>query len=196
MAPYCHAPLLQPNGIRLLRLLPTKEDSKNIQCELFECALRPSDGAARPYEALSYVWGSTLKPESITIVDQKRDRQFAITQSLHAALLRLRDHDIPRIIWIDAICIDQSNKTERSHQIPLMAEIYAKASRVVVWLGEEKDNSDQALEEVRLAAAGSLDLSKAPQPSRQVITTLLERSWFERVWVGQQHSTTHGNRRN
>ena len=49
--------------------------------------------------------------------------------------------------WTDGICINQANEKEKEDQIALMAEIYAKASRVVVWLGEAKDDSDRALEE-------------------------------------------------
>ncbi|KAH8691062.1 heterokaryon incompatibility, partial [Phaeosphaeriaceae sp. PMI808] len=88
------------------------------------------------YEALSYVWGSECKPNHIIVVeDQKKDRKTDITKNLHEALLCLRDQDIPRVIWVDAVCIDQGNNVEKASQIPLMVEIYARAIRVIVWLG-------------------------------------------------------------
>jgi len=184
MPRYRHSPLLQSYNIRLLQLLPGKENSKNVRCKLFECALQKSDEVSRPYEALSYVWGSTENPQSIIILeDQKDDQEFTVTQNLHAALLHLQDHDIPRILWVDVICIDQSNNTEKGSQILLMAEIYAKASRVIVWLGEAQEYRDQALETVRVAAENPMDLSKAQPFQQQRISTLLQRPWFRRIWV-------------
>ncbi|KAJ8106822.1 hypothetical protein OPT61_g9288 [Boeremia exigua] len=44
----------------------------------------------------------------------------------------------PKFLWMDAICIDQSNGLERNHQVPLMREIYSKTKRVIVWLGDKK----------------------------------------------------------
>ncbi len=61
-----------------------------------------------------------------------------------------------------------------------MAEIYSRASRVVVWLGEAKDDSDQALEDIRLAADAE---SPVNEPNKQAILALLYRPWFERIWV-------------
>jgi hypothetical protein len=187
MPKYLHSPLSQPDSIRLLQLLPRKDRSKNLRCKLLECAIRRSDKAIRPYEALSYVWGSENYPQSIIIVeDQKDDQEFAVTRNLHMALLHLQDCDIPRIIWVDAVCIDQSNKTEKALQIPLMAEIYAKASRVIVWLGEAQDDSVHALEAIRLAAERFMDPSKTQQLPEQAILALLDRPWFRRIWVREQ----------
>jgi hypothetical protein len=184
MARYCHAPLSQPHTIRLLRILPSKENSSSIRCEIFECALRHSDGSTRPYEALSYVWGSERKPQSITIVaDKKQDHHFDVTQSLHAVLVHLRDHDIPRVIWVDAVCINQTDKAEKGHQIPYIAEIYAKASSVLVWLGEAKDDSDKALEAIQVVSGSTLELLETLQLPVRPITKLLERPWFRRIWV-------------
>lgn len=182
---YQHSQLSLPESIRLLRLLPSEVEPKNLRCELFEYALRRSDKVTRPYEALSYVWGSEHKPQSIIIDNQC----FKVTQNLYAALLHLQDHDIPRIIWVDAICIDQSNETEKEQQIPLIAEIYAKASRVIVWLGEAKDDSDRALEAIRVAGKNSIDPSKISQLQSQAIAALLQRPWFRRIWVSEQGCT-------
>jgi hypothetical protein len=183
MSDYLFAPLSQRDNIRLLQLLPSKNSSK-LRCKIFECTLQNSDKGIRPYEALSYVWGSEEKPRRITVVgNQHGERDFAITENLHAALSQIQDHDIPRIIWIDAVSIDQSNNIEKSYQIPLMAEIYAKASRVIVWLGEAQDDSTQALEAIRTAAASVMSRSAAPKLPEQAISALLDRPWFRRIWV-------------
>lgn len=52
---------------------------------------------------------------------------FPVTVNLHAALTRLRDHYIGRIIWVDAVWIDQTNLEEWKQQVQLMAKIYSKA---------------------------------------------------------------------
>jgi hypothetical protein len=120
------------------------------------------------------------------------------------ALLHLRDRFVERIIWIDAICINQDDNGEKGQQVQTMAKIYAKASRVIVWLGEAADNSDQALEEIRMAAEEQHTNpaiyktnqqvtfgrsyqqhrnSAINETSQQAILRLLERPWFHRIWV-------------
>ncbi|KAF2175497.1 hypothetical protein K469DRAFT_724121 [Zopfia rhizophila CBS 207.26] len=154
---------LSPTSIRLLRLLPSEKDTQSLQYELFEYPIQSSDTASHPYKALSYVWGSKDKPRSIIIANQNSN----ITQNLYAALLHLQNH---------------TYKKEKESQILLMAEIYAKASRVVVWLGEAKDNSDRALKAIRLIGENSARLLRA-ELAQQAIVQLLQQPWFRRVWV-------------
>ena len=169
-----------PDSIRLLRLIPNKNDTANIRCELFEYTLQESDKVTHLYEALSYAWGGSDKPRSIFIDNQ----YLAVTLNLHAALLRLRDRDIPRIIWVDAVCINQENEQEKEHQIQSMAKIYGKASRVIVWLGERADDSDGALEAIRAVDKPTNTSNK--EMIQQAILPLLQRPWFRRIWVRQQ----------
>ncbi|EGZ70088.1 HET-domain-containing protein [Neurospora tetrasperma FGSC 2509] len=157
--------------IRLLQLLPSENEDAVIHCRLFSTAL--DSKGIRPYEALSYVWGSEAKPCSISI----NGCDLPIGENLHAALLHLRDHSIERTIWIDAICINQEDEEEKGHQVQSMAKIYAKASRVIVWLGEEAAGSDQALEEIRIAT----ELSTRRLDNKAGILTLLQRPWFQRI---------------
>jgi hypothetical protein len=179
MAKYCYSQLSLPTGvIRLLRLLPSERDVESMQGELFEYRLRNSDKPSHPYEALSYVWGDDEKPQSISIGNLNLD----ITQNLYTALLHLRDHDCSRILWVDAICINQENDEEKEYQISLMTEIYSKALRVAVWLGEAAVDSDRALELIRLAGEKSAGLSNI-ELSRHAIRQLLKRPWFRRIWV-------------
>lgn len=88
------------------------------------------------------------------------------------------------MLWIDAICINQEDDDEKGQQVQSMAKIYAKASRVIVWLGEAAEDSDQALEEIRIAAVKqSTNLAINETNHQQAILTLLERPWFRRIWV-------------
>ncbi|KAK3947007.1 heterokaryon incompatibility protein-domain-containing protein [Pseudoneurospora amorphoporcata] len=131
--PYYNFPISRSH-IRLLRLLPPENENAAIHYELFPTAL--DSKGTRPYEALSYVWGSKDKPY----------------------------------------------EEEKGHQVQSMAKIYAKASRVIVWLGEEAAGSDQALEEIRIAA----ELSTKELDNKAGILTLLQRPWFQRIWVLQE----------
>jgi hypothetical protein len=183
MPPYPNPPLFEKsNVIRLLRLLPSKDKREFLRCEIFEYDLHALNTTVHLYEALSYVWGEEEKPKSIIITrDQKDDHEFAVTRNLHAALLQLRNCEFPRVIWVDAVCINQSDDNEKQHQIQFMPLIYAKASRVNVWLGESEAN-DQALRYIRIAAersAKALDI----ETSQLEIMRLLERPWFQRIWV-------------
>jgi hypothetical protein len=175
----------KPGFIRLLRLLPENNDEGQIQCELVEYNLRGSSKVTHPYEALSYFWGDQDNRQYIVVDNQK----LAVGQNLYGALSRLRDHDFTRILWIDAICIDQQNDKEKEAQIQMMALIYAQARCVLVWLGEAADGSDQVLEKIRLA---SLRVPEYPNDVGEKvideeIPALLIRPWFKRMWVRETY---------
>ncbi|TGO33995.1 hypothetical protein BHYA_0217g00080 [Botrytis hyacinthi] len=139
---------LDSESIRLLGLMPDKDLTSPIHCRLHDYSLRESDRGAHLYEALSYVWGSPENPKVVYI----NNRSLSVTANLYAALLHLRDRAFERIIWVDSICINQEDNTEKGHQIQLMAKIYGQANRVIVYLGNEAVDSNQALESIRIAA--------------------------------------------
>ncbi|XP_014555772.1 hypothetical protein COCVIDRAFT_64178, partial [Bipolaris victoriae FI3] len=180
-------PLL-PDSIRLLRLLPSEDETAPIQCELFHYSLQESGRRTHPYEALSYVWGRADNPQSIFVRehDPTSGNGLPVTQNLHAALARLRYSLFERIIWIDAVCINQNDDREREQQIQFMAKIYALANRVIVWLGEVAEDSDQALHWIRAAGGTMPQIPLCDGMSQQAVTALLQRPWFRRIWVLQE----------
>ncbi|KAJ8130878.1 hypothetical protein O1611_g2749 [Lasiodiplodia mahajangana] len=192
---YRYRPL--PSGsIRLLQIMPHRDEYAPIQCHLVDYFLLDPDSGKQPhlYEALSYVWGS---PEKTRLVYLETG-YLAITENLHAALSRLRNRTFPRVIWADAICINQDDERERGFQVQLMAVIYAKATCVLVWLEEAIGRSrssreetitdgDRALEEICAAVEGQSP-GWVDDATRKVIVTLLNRSWFRRIWVLQEVS--------
>ncbi|KFA79077.1 hypothetical protein S40288_07030 [Stachybotrys chartarum IBT 40288] len=117
---------LGPQSIRLLRILPGV-DHHTVRCSLEEADVR------RPahYEALSYCWGDAKDKLTISC----NGLPFEVTRSLHSALIRLRLANQARLIWADAICINQNDTSERSAQVLLMQAIYQRALSVVIWLG-------------------------------------------------------------
>lgn len=93
---------LATDAIRLVRLL-RGDQSQPIECEIFETYLHQVEGV--PYEALSYVWGAKQSANPIWL----HGRQFELTENLYEALVHLRRRDEDRLLWIDAICIDQNH---------------------------------------------------------------------------------------
>lgn len=192
---YVYSPLPGPIYIRLLRLMPHQDKDAPLQCQLFEYPLRGARQRVHMYEALSYVWGSEEDQKFIYIrTDDKSDRsspspvagnsrRLLVTANLRDALSHLRDGLLERILWIDAICINQRDKVEKGVQVQSMAEIYANANRVIVWLGEATSDSGQAFETLRNAARDQHTHHDIDEPTRQAIFTLLERPWFQRIWV-------------
>jgi hypothetical protein len=183
MSQYRYSPLsLRRDSIRLLRLMPNKVESADIHCELFEYSLQEPCKGTHLYEALSYVWGNPEKKLPLRIHNQS----FDATVNLHAALLRLRNHFMERILWVDAICIDQENQEEKEHQIQSMAKIYSQANRVVIWLGEAAEDSDLALKEICLAGGKKPTTLLDNERIKLAVLALLQRPWFRRIWVWEQ----------
>jgi len=188
MPPY-HGSPLPAGSIRLLRLLPrlalSQDEDSHIECTLFPYDLLDSE-TTHPFEAVSYAWGFQDKLRYIRVNTFKCE----VGENLHALLLHLRDRFIKRVIWVDAICINQKDIAEKGHQVQSMAKIYAKASRVLVWLGPATDTSKQALDRIREAGwqrtateASTQVTEQGTQASEQAVVNLLKRPWFQRIWV-------------
>lgn len=171
--------------IRLVILLPSKDEGESIHCYLQTIDRKTdSEDEENQYEALSYVWGDASKLNIVYLHDQP----FQVTTNLYIALRFLRHSSKPRRLWIDAICIDQSNVEERNHQVRQMRYIYAGASRVLVWLGEPDGDTDKALDVLLHLPenAGTPDIREACKPVLTGIRKLLERPWWSRIWVLQE----------
>ncbi|RYP29122.1 hypothetical protein DL767_006892 [Monosporascus sp. MG133] len=200
---YCYSPLPKYGSIRLLRLMPHKDKEAPIQCQLFEYPLQEPGQGIHLYEALSYVWGSEGNQQPIYIQsDNKGDnssaspstgnnRRFLVTANLHAALSHVRDRLLERVLWIDALCINQKDNDEKGRQVQYMAKIYANAIRVIVWLGEAASDSDQAFEALRKVAKTQRAPPTIDKPTQKAILALLERPWFQRIWYERSLSETN-----
>ena len=175
---YGTSSLRDTNTIRLLCLTPSEDLTAPIECRLHIYPLEKSNKATHIYQALSYVWGVSETLRSVFIDKQP----LPVTANLHAALLQLRDRTFERIIWVDAICINQKDEEEKSHQIGLMAKIFGLADRVIVYLGEAADDSDQALKIIRGVEDEFMDPSSSKENEKGILE-LLKRPWFQRIWV-------------
>jgi hypothetical protein len=126
--------------IHILLLKPGPWDSP-IECELHTTKI----DHAGTYEALSYVWGSPNPSAEILL----HGRKHTVTPNLESALRHLRFDDRPRRLWVGALCINQAGVEERSVQVRMIADIYARAETTVSWLGEADEESDEAMELIR-----------------------------------------------
>ncbi len=146
-----------------------------------------SRSVERDYTCLSYCW-ETVERETDIICDGFR---FPVTSNLLAALRCLRNKSHSLHIWIDQICINQDDLNERSHQVSIMQHIFSKAKDVIVWLGEEDDKSGKLCELARKMRrgddspkqSGTLKRILNPRQLQDAIQKLLQRPWFQRVWV-------------
>jgi hypothetical protein len=127
--------------VRLIELHPG-EDDEVIHCSIWRHGLETSPS----YEALSYTWGSNRLDRTIYCSDPSNTYEpLLITSNCYAALRRLRWPHISRLLWIDAICINQIDR-ERNVQVALMPRICQRASQVVIHLGEDADASQLVME--------------------------------------------------
>ena len=139
-----------------------------------------------PYEALSYVWGD---PTTNQFCIQCNGHEVNVGHNLFLALLHLRGFEsTPRTLWIDALCINQSDMTERSAQVQIMGDIYRDAAKTIVWLGE----ADEAAQITIGLCHNMMDSENALNELARrpkIIEALLKffnRPWFSRAWIIQE----------
>lgn len=134
---------------------------------------------------------------------------ISVGQNLDVALRHLRLEHKSRLIWIDALCINQSSTDERNRQVALMGKIFQLAECVIVWLGPEADNSNEAIDLMQHLSQHiemnwsdpSLSSSRStsepgwgdirielPYIAGELtsVCALLERPYFERTWIRQE----------
>ena len=148
------------------------------------------------YEALSYVWGDAATTLPIYVGSQRK--RFGATTNLECALRHLRYQDGDRILWVDAICINQSDDAEKTHQVRMMRKIFAGAERVLAWLGPETADGQVAVQTLRrLAEDRNLhlrpDLEDISRPSIKMNEAIKLYTWFHacqwwaRIWTVQEY---------
>ncbi|KAH6663696.1 heterokaryon incompatibility, partial [Halenospora varia] len=131
------------------------------------------------FEALSYIWGNEKPNCCITC----NGSSLNIRPNFNA-LKRLRNSSEPRVIWIDAICINQEDLIEENHQIPLMRSIYKNAERTIVWLGGESKGISKAVDLMRSFL--EIDNHGFFYEPWEALAELISWSWFRRIWVIQE----------
>jgi hypothetical protein len=176
---YKYKPLYpEKNEIRLLELFPGAEPSK-IRTRLFTHSLDD----VSIYDALSYTWGD---PSVTKAIELDGDEGFHVFASLEKALHDIRRHDNSLVIWIDAICIDQRNVSERNNQVKMMKIIYEKALLVHIWIDVDVEIPAPVLKMLETINLGTpLKLGADPKFWDPVVHLFSQRYW-SRVWIHQE----------
>ncbi|KAL2272349.1 hypothetical protein FJTKL_06792 [Diaporthe vaccinii] len=148
------------------------------------------DDAVVEYEALSWCWGQEVKDRAIRVYEGGKYYRLPVTRDLTLALKYLRHPHAERILWIDALCINQANHEERNHQVQMMARIYSGAKQACIWLGEDTDDSTTAIrfinEIMKLENFDAISEKKENSFKWQSLLLLMQRPWFSRRWVVQE----------
>ncbi|RDW63474.1 hypothetical protein BP6252_11019 [Coleophoma cylindrospora] len=175
------------NETRLIHLAKGQGDDP-ICCTLVHVSLDDKPF----YHALSYCWGSTADPQTIDIEGSPME----VTKNLFLAMTALRSKTDEQILWIDALCINQQDLSDRSEQVKRMRYIYEVAAVVDVWLGQEAEGSSGAFDIVRKMAVGlyssaqAKDLLKTSNgdANLRALVPLFQREYWKRTWVIQEFS--------
>lgn len=207
---YVFKSLASADEIRILRILKGSRGQK-IECALLPNALptshnvHPNTTVATPkYDALSYWWGDDEARNEITINSYEPHRtasnrhslydferhSFFIRPNLEAALRQIQSEERDVDIWVDAICINQEDKKEKTAQVSRMHEIYSRAEKVCIWLGagvpETKETFDFLKEILNLQNLDRLIASGETPEKWKLVVRLMENRWFSRRWVIQE----------
>ncbi|KAH8787774.1 heterokaryon incompatibility protein-domain-containing protein [Hyaloscypha finlandica] len=168
--------------IRLLTILGDDDDY------LVRCMTRTTSlDDCQNFNALSYSWGD---PE-VTALIMVDYHVMSVTLNLEKALRQLRRSAQLGEIWIDAICINQADNSEKNHQVPLMRHIYS-ASNVFIWLGESDDHSDEFIRIMKKPRNEAIPNHSDPWGSDMIAyiislsINLVMKPWWERTWTVQE----------
>ena len=201
-------PSMLPSEIRLLFIRPALCFGYPIICSLITLDYTAAESQ---YEALSYVWGMSkgMYFRPITV----NNKSYQITPNLDSALRHLRHRDRERVLWVDAICLDQNNVEEKNRVVPEMHMIYGSAKRVLAWVGKANmstaitidlvknlsetrneivsqnlhgnERRDYLVNLVRWKQANGY-LPTSESELWETVNSLFSHEWWERVWTLQE----------
>ncbi|KAI1205494.1 HET-domain-containing protein [Annulohypoxylon truncatum] len=190
--PYQKIPTTHIRLMRLVRRPPCDHDINGIlNYELVSFPLE----SCPSYMALSYTWGAE-NPNQNIIID---GHNTPVQNNLHA-FLRRHYNSLPQsnldetYLWVDAICINQLDKHEKSLQLTLMGEIYKRANHIGLWLGEDSHDSAVAIDcwlrlVDKVRQGGLIKPADLSIRETRALDNLALRNYWHRVWVWQEAST-------
>ncbi|CAN9190425.1 unnamed protein product [Alternaria alternata] len=187
-----YSQLPHQRAIRLLRIKSgTGDDGIQITLETFDLDSKTQ------FTALSYVWGDEKSPCKITCDGHKKP----VRRNLWGVLSQLRKQRFDSLLWVDAICINQEDKEEKSFQVAMMRGIYKRAAKVIFWLGEQERYDEDAVNLMRgffERYPHRLDLEKSRVKTLEEMgfsysdqrwagwASLFRRPWFGGAWIVQE----------
>jgi hypothetical protein len=189
LSDYQHKPLSSSRRqIRLIRLQasPVLRDVVKCEIEKFNIDKVPA------YEAISYAWGDA---SDLTHVKVGVRHRLLITKSLETALRYMRHPHKERLLWADAVCIDQNNTAEKNEVVARMHNIYHDAQQVIVWLGQPirpwsfhviLNIPDKVDEQDPFYFRGPCQIENRLNKNARTLLKFGQLPWFSRGWVLQE----------
>lgn len=189
--PYAYSNITSPRTIRLLKIEPRL---LGMRCSLVNHNLDTEPPAK--FEAISYRWGSDAKLRVLKI----DGKALHIPVSAYDVLWARASLWRTRLMWIDAICVNQDDNDDKNQQVGLMREIYDRAARTIVWLGDAPDaalvssflvemfaqlENGMSDAEVALAHSG-LKRIRDDNPKWKALERMLVNPYWSRVWIVQE----------
>jgi hypothetical protein len=141
------------------------------------------------FVALSYTWDGQPRDQDLIC----NGSTLKVSRNVSTVLPDLFQYFGPVSLWIDAVCINQDDDSEKNIQVPMMHEIYTKTSRTIIWLGESDPEIDEVMQMlptlIPVIAVSKNNRETLPDRASSVWTgihALLSKSWFNRVWIFQE----------
>jgi hypothetical protein len=185
-----YSPITQSCGIRILHLVPSLSRQGPVSCHLEHVTLRDKP----QFNAISYRWGDLRVPEYVLL----NGIRTAVSQNLHHVLetLSAQEQGHTPTLWVDALCINQSDYQERSHQVPLLAKVYETAKEVVICAGVATDADEGIIKALKNRATTIFEHGDLKQPSstdeisedfdHNRAVELLSDEYWTRMWTVQE----------
>lgn len=136
-----------PIGSKEIRILLLHAGVGDLRCTLLTTVLFDDDPPE--YETISYTWGDPRDREPISI----NDRYLNVPTNTAKALRCARSLSEDRVVWIDAICINQDDLDERNDQVSMMSSIYRCSQCNLIYLGDDGDKATQAFTSIEALAS-------------------------------------------
>ncbi|KAI1011880.1 hypothetical protein LB503_004594 [Fusarium chuoi] len=196
--PNIYAPLPSPSHIRVLSIQPgVNEDTLVASFELLDL-----NAASIRFEAISYQWSEGVGQQASMRLGGEK---ISINAYLRGILLHLRLEQHIRVVWADALCINQSDHAERLQQVSIMQRIYSQAFKVVGFVGKDYVHASMCFNAIKALTSAWFEARKtvgqndvsSPTPdniygcvlneaSMCRIVEVFQSGYWKRLWVVQE----------
>lgn len=180
---YIYGKISRYGQVRLLRLSPGDLATDKVECTLETVEFTSLEAKASTYRALSYTWGSPNVTRTIYV----NGKTIEVRRNLFDFLQWLRRN--PRnqdAIWIDQLCINQADESERSDQVQQMRNIYEMAVEVLAWIGHLKQQLSPAATSSKKTSVTVNDQSGQSVAIEKHVDHILASTYFTRLWIIQE----------
>lgn len=190
---YQYEPLIAEDAIRVLVLEAADKFESPLRCSIIQTRRESQSLSASgcEYSAVSYTWGDCKLSHRLFVRgDAQSWHCLHVTASVDSLLRHLRVSYKPMRLWIDAVCLNQRDDTEKTQQIPLMGRIYSDAKQVHIWLGDDEvEKAQRAFTIIRHAERG--DQPEFDGEETACLVDFFNRLWFTRRWIIQELVFSH-----